>query len=187
MFKKIALFTFAFFLFANNSHATLITTSGNATDGDVSISLDVTFEALSGGLISSLEFSSLNSLDSNRDAVRFTGLNQLLIEVNNKAFYTPFMDFNDGFDGLNGRPYIWFNGPTVNVGDLIRISGTATNGAFIFGNSAATYSLVKSGDYTLSLGGIQSQLASNSVPEPSAIFLFALSLIAFTFRSSKKI
>jgi len=159
---------------SSSANATLITTSGDAVSGNVSLSVDVTFEALSAGTITALAFGG-SSLDDTRDAVRFDGANQLTITHNGATYDTPFMDLNDGFD--NGYPYLWFMGPAVDIGDIITISGTASNGSFEFGNSASTFSLLASGDYDLSLDGIDSRVLVNDVPEPSSIALLTLGLL----------
>jgi hypothetical protein len=167
------------------ANAGLITTSGDAVTGDVSISLDVSFEALSAGQIWSLDFLGAD-LDLERDAVRFEGFNQLIVEVNNVVFGTLFMDFNDGLGVGAYNPYIWFVGPTVSIGDIIRISGTASNGAFIFGNSPSTFTLLSSGDYSMSLAGIENREVSQAVPEPSTLVIFALGMMGLASRRFKK-
>ena len=63
-------------------------------------------------------------------------------------------------------------------GDVVRISGAATNGAYVFGiGDANTFSLPPSDDYTMQLGDVDANPLSIAVPEPSS---FVQTLLATT-------
>jgi hypothetical protein len=175
--------------FAGGANAAVqVTTSGAAITSNVSLSLNATFLVTTAGTMDILRIGSFTE-DSNRDAVRFTGVNQLTISINNVVFASTFQDFNDGGGrpgiGNSLLPYLdensWvFIGGAQSVvpGDTVRISGTASGGTFSFGNSASTFSLLPSGSYNVGLFSTSSGtlLAAQLVqaPEPGTLAFLAL-------------
>jgi len=169
--------------------ATLITTSGDAITGDVSISFSESFDITGNGDLSAIAFG-VPPLDSQRDVWSFA--NWLTIKVNDVAYTPSYHDFSDGIEGSwPFGPYLYLGGISLTIGDSVSISGTASNG-FVpggWGGSSSTYTVLPTGEYALTLitsdGSIIGRTATD-VPEPSTLAIFALGMIGLASRRFKK-
>jgi hypothetical protein len=173
--------------------ATLVTSSGSASTSDVSLTFDETFVITSAGNMNILRIGPFAE-DSNRDAVQFAGANQLEVRVNSVLTATTFQDFNDGGGGvgpgsgiglayLDEYSWIFIEGAqNVVPGDTVRISGTASGGAFKFGNSANTFSLLPTGTYELGLFDVFTGTDLTAIPEPSSALLLGIGMLGIVIR-----
>lgn len=172
----------------SSASATLVRTSGSAASADVSVSFDQAFKAVSDGRMSVIHFNIDSALDAERDAIRFSGADQLDVSINGVTIATEFFDFNDGSGSLIG-PFIFFDnsfdfssaeiGIAIEVGDLIRISGSANNGSYAFGSgSVNNYTLLSTGRYDLTLTDSQLNVLATAVSEPAAFGFIILAFLA---------
>ena len=175
----------AFLAISNAAQATLITTSGSATNSDVSISFSQAFSIIENGNLEVMTFG-VSELDAERDAVSF--LSWLDIKLNGVAVFPNYQDFNDGCISCGIGAYIYFGGIALQVGDILEISGSANGGYYAFGSGAASnYTLLASGDYDLSIvsgGRVISQ--ATTVSAPSIISIFTLGLFGLFIRKYSK-